>query len=126
LVDEGVIDPSRTRLAIAARKEDARRLTSAIAEGGKGLSKRQAAKVLGVDEKQIRRDLRTKAAESADKGRTEKPTLSIVPPRETFETIVVDPPWPMTKIERDVRPAAKCGKTAAKCGASRLFARIFP
>jgi hypothetical protein len=25
-------------------------------------------------------------------------------PRETYETIIIDPPWPMTKIERDVRP----------------------
>jgi hypothetical protein len=24
--------------------------------------------------------------------------------RDTFSTIVIDPPWPMTKIERDVRP----------------------
>jgi Transcriptional activator, adenine-specific DNA methyltransferase len=74
--------------------------------GGHGLSKRQAAKLLGVDEKQIRRDIcvRTKAAESADKSRTEKPALSIVPERERYETIVIDPPWPMTKIERDVRP----------------------
>jgi hypothetical protein len=28
------------------------------------------------------------------------------PPRETFETIIIDPPWPMTKIERDIRPCA--------------------
>ncbi|MGB6176437.1 MAG: hypothetical protein WBF43_08900 [Methylocella sp.] len=51
------------------------------------MGERQAAKVLGVDEKQIRRDLevRTKAAESADKNRTGKPPLTLVPPRETFE-----------------------------------------
>jgi hypothetical protein len=28
----------------------------------------------------------------------------VIPPRKTFETIVLDPPWPMTKIERDCRP----------------------
>jgi hypothetical protein len=32
------------------------------------------------------------------------PHALVEPPRETFETLVIDPPWPMTKIERDVRP----------------------
>jgi hypothetical protein len=37
-----------------------------------------------------------------------KPAETVVEPaRETFETIIIDPPWPMTKIERDVRPSRK-------------------
>jgi hypothetical protein len=30
--------------------------------------------------------------------------IKVEAPRETFETIIIDPPWPMTKIERDCRP----------------------
>jgi hypothetical protein len=79
----------------------------------------RAAKVLGVDEGTIRKDLRNNSAESAEKIRAEPTPFKreairakneelgdkeVEVPRETFETIVIDPPWPMTKIERDVRP----------------------
>jgi hypothetical protein len=30
--------------------------------------------------------------------------VEVLAPQRTYETIVLDPPWPMTKIERDVRP----------------------
>jgi hypothetical protein len=72
---------------------ESKRLTTPISEGGQGLSQRQAAKVLGVDEGTIRNDLRNNSAENAEKFRIEKPALTIVPPRETFETIVIDPPY---------------------------------
>ncbi len=30
--------------------------------------------------------------------------LNVLPPEGTYSTIVIDPPWPMEKIEREVRP----------------------
>jgi hypothetical protein len=69
LVGEGIVDEGRVRLTVAARVEDAKQLTKPIAEGGKGLSNRQAAKLLGVDESTIRDDLRENPAKSAGKSR---------------------------------------------------------
>lgn len=67
---EKQIDPVRMRLTPAARQEDAKMLTKPVAEGGKGLSRRQAAKVLGVGETTVRRDMRQNGAESAPEKRT--------------------------------------------------------
>jgi N6-adenosine-specific RNA methylase IME4 len=97
LGDEGVIDPDRVRLTVAARVAEAPELVKPIAEGGKGLSGRQAAKVLGVSHTQLQRDLAPKVPKSGTKSAAD-------PPCGAFETIVIDPPWPMTKIERDVAP----------------------
>ena len=36
--------------------------------------------------------------------RQEHPPAEVPPPDGTYNVIVLDPPWPMTKIERDVRP----------------------
>jgi N6-adenosine-specific RNA methylase IME4 len=101
LVDEGVVDPTRVRHTIAARQEDARQLTAPVAEGGQGLSQRQAAKVLGVSPATINSDVQKL---NGNRSETERPVLTVVPSRRIFETIVIDPPWPMTKIELDVRP----------------------
>jgi hypothetical protein len=57
LVGEGIVDEDRVRLTVSARAEEAKTLTKPIAEGGKGLSKRQAAKVLGVSHQTINNDL---------------------------------------------------------------------
>ena len=135
LVDEGAIDEDRVRLTIAARVAEVKELTTPIAEGGKGLSQRQAAKVLGVSHTTVQQDLADKLPENGNKVATEgkadgekkssdqetktaaiegaakedvadhtEPMVVEQPARETFETIIIDPPWPMTKIERDVRP----------------------
>lgn len=49
----------------------------------------------------VRRDLAApNGAENAPNGAPPKPSI----PSDQFETIVIDPPWPMTKIERDARP----------------------
>jgi transposase len=86
----------------------------AVAEGGKGLSIRQAAEALNVSKSTIHDDLSGKRTESVQKkdskkqaGAPEKepkPVPSVEASRETFGTIVIDPPWPMARIERDVRP----------------------
>jgi hypothetical protein len=39
-----------------------------------------------------------------DRACAQERSVEVEPPRETFETIVIDPPWPMTKIKREVRP----------------------
>jgi transposase len=54
------------RLTVAARRETAAKLV----EGG--MSQRQAAKALGVDEGTVRGDLRKNSADGAEKSRTTK------------------------------------------------------
>lgn len=56
-------------LAVATEIREAKRLVDS------GLSQRQAAKALGVDEITVRRDVRQNAAESATKSRTPSPIL---------------------------------------------------
>jgi len=80
------------------------------AEGGKGLSQRQAAKQLGVSHETVRKDLATKLPKSGNKVATE--SRRSAPSQQRYETLVIDPPWPIAKIERDVRPNQ--GDTAAK------------
>jgi N6-adenosine-specific RNA methylase IME4 len=50
--------------------------------------------------KQIRTEQAEKRREELAKKKAEQPAL----PDGKFETIVIDPPWDMSKIERDVRP----------------------
>jgi len=71
LVDEGAIDEDRVRLTIAARVAEVKELTTPIAEGGKGLSQRQAAKVLGVSHTTVQQDLADKLPENGNKVATE-------------------------------------------------------
>lgn len=92
---------SELRLTVLGRKAEAKRIVAS------GVSQRKAAEALGVDEKTVRRDMRQNAAEGAAKCRASKPkTPKPKPalPAGKFSTLVIDPPWPMTKIERDVRP----------------------
>jgi hypothetical protein len=113
LTDEGLVDSEKLRLTIEARREKAK----ALVEGG--MSQRQAAEELRVAHTTIQRDLAHNVPETDTQrtiaGRDERreavilrnkevAALEAVLPQQTYETIVVDLPWPMTKIERDVRP----------------------
>jgi N6-adenosine-specific RNA methylase IME4 len=113
LVGEGIVDPSQVRMTVEARKEAVAQLHE------QGLSQRQIATKVGADHRTVGRDLAgANDPESGANAPDEPPSrrdairrkneaLAAAPveaPRETFETIVIDPPWPMAKIERDVRP----------------------
>jgi predicted transcriptional regulator len=65
-VATGQVDATQVRLTVMARQAKAKQLVDS------GMSQRKTAKALGVSEKQVRRDLRPKAAKSADKGRASK------------------------------------------------------
>ena len=84
-----------------------------------GLSTREIAKITGWSRETIAADLRVLNLPESGRNlpdedeEVEPPKAVIVeaepvavpePPVETFETIVLDLPWPMAKIERDVRP----------------------
>jgi N6-adenosine-specific RNA methylase IME4 len=99
------------RMSIEERRQVVAELTD-----GEGLSNRQAAEVVGVDEITIRRD-RNDATNVADRHAEQielntadatnvAPTEPETPPlpEGRFRCIVIDPPWPVEKIERDVRP----------------------
>lgn len=113
LVDVGLVEPDRLRLTIEARREKVKALTDA------GLSQREAAEALGISRGALRNDLghfspengpetptadRDERREAAIVGNEALAAVEVPEPVETFETIVLDPPWPMAKIERDVRP----------------------
>lgn len=101
------------RLSIEERREAVVELTE-----GEGLSNVQAAAVLGVGEATVRRDKDTASPnDEPDKGEQvgfgdtaspndEPPLEPETPPLPTglFQCVVIDPPWPIEKIERDVRP----------------------
>jgi hypothetical protein len=64
----------------------------------KGLSNRKIAKLTGVSKDTVARELGRVDGSNEPKSGSNEPVI----PGE-FETIVIDPPWPMTKIERDLR-----------------------
>lgn len=94
-VDGGHTTEPQLRLAVIPRKEKAKELA------GAGLSVREIATALNEPKSTIHRDL-SQAGQKVSQMGQPKPKPSI--PRGKFETIVIDPPWPMTKIERDVAP----------------------
>jgi len=105
-IQEGHTTAEKLRLTIAARRE----VTVKLVEGG--LSQRQAAKVLGVDEKTVRKDMRTKSAESADKVRTTKSERraqrelelagkQAALPQKHYGVIVADPEWRFEPYSRE-------------------------
>jgi N6-adenosine-specific RNA methylase IME4 len=113
LVDVGLVEPEKLRLTIEARREKAKQLVAG------GLSQRQAAAELGVSKSALNRDLSHNGTQSVPERdttdreeRREEAAISnaataavvVLDPVRTYETIVLDPPWPMQKIERDVRP----------------------
>lgn len=99
LVDWGIAGGHTTaeqlRLTIEARKEKAKKLI------GSGLSQRQAAKVLGVDESTVRADLRKNPAENAEKSRTDYEVRKelghtiedLGATDKKYGVIYADPPW---------------------------------
>jgi hypothetical protein len=123
LVDVGLVEPNKLRHSIEYRRELAR----ALVEGG--MSTRKTAATLNTSQSTIMRDLNQNGSESEPKrfidrdARREQITLKnetlatveVVEPQQTFETIVIDPPWPMAKIERDNnRGKAREGKGASR------------
>jgi N6-adenosine-specific RNA methylase IME4 len=112
LVDAGLVEPDKLRLTIEARREKVKEL------GGAGLSQREVAAALGVNQSTVSRDLMQDASEDDARRITDRDerreaaivsnealaAVEVLEPVQTFETIVLDPPWPMAKIERDVRP----------------------
>ena len=84
----------------------------AVAELTEGLSNVQAAGVLGVDEATVRRDRESANAEPQgefsldESANAEPPPEPETPPLPVgmFKCIVIDPPWPIEKIEREKRP----------------------
>jgi hypothetical protein len=115
-LEGGHTTEEQLKLTVSARQEKARELQDA------GLSVRQIASALGTSKSTIHDDLsknRTKDVRDLDmedfdppperskaeiiRHRNDDARRAEVPDAR-FETIVIDPPWPMTKIERDVRP----------------------
>jgi len=100
------------RMSIEDRREAVAELTD-----GEGLSNVKAAEVLGVDEATVRRDRDGSAnAEPATgeqitftanpSANAERPPVPETPPlpKGRYRCIVIDPPWPVEKIKREVRP----------------------
>lgn len=115
---EQIQDIPRTRFAPADRKQ------LVALRKAEGKSNREIARELDVDEKTVRNDAAENSAltaeNSADEDQSEleqsrkreealreqlriaqSPTIM---PLQRYGTIVIDPPWPMKKIEREVRP----------------------
>jgi N6-adenosine-specific RNA methylase IME4 len=117
------------QMSIDKRREVVAQLTAPVEEGGEGLSQREAADVVGVRRSQVNRDLVPNG--TADNGvpqadddsspgnvpngtaervqelaRAHEPDPEDTPPLPAgpFACIVIDPPWPVRKIERDTRP----------------------
>lgn len=96
-VKRGLTSPEDVRLTVAKRKETAKALVDS------GMSRRQVAKALGVDESTVRADVRGSPAIAREIPAPKTPVL-VSFPKKRFGTIVIDPPWEMEKIERQVRP----------------------
>lgn len=113
-------EQSQIKLSLAARPD---RKAAVQLLAAKGLSSRKIAAIIGWDHSTIANDMKAMSVEKSTDGvekstdeheEAEPPDEAVTieaeavkvpePPVETFETIVLDPPWPMTKIERDVRP----------------------
>jgi transposase len=105
--DTGNTTPEKLKLTVAARKDAAVKLV------GSGMSHSQAAKVLGVERSTISKDVKNSqedgekftAKEAEVKASNAKLKLVKSAPIDgQYGTIVIDPPWDMEKIKRDVRP----------------------
>ncbi len=73
------------------------------------LPKPKQAEIVAKGEAEILRAAKEIRAEKAQANREarielQKQTLAIAPPSGRYRTIVIDPPWDMQKIERDLRP----------------------
>jgi N6-adenosine-specific RNA methylase IME4 len=116
------------KMAVNERRHIVAELTKPIDEGGEGLTQQQAADVVGVTQQQVSIDLAdtktskdgdqptenlhvadladTKTGNRADeiqelaRQRTPEPVHTPALPDGPFACLVIDPPWPMRKIER--------------------------
>jgi len=105
-VEGGHTTHERLRLTVAARRETAAKLIES------GMSQRQAAKVLGVDHKTIRRDVGKSAPESGAKSPTTKAERRAERERELaskqadlptkrYGVVVADPEWRFEPYSRE-------------------------
>lgn len=105
-IEEGHTTAEQLRFTITGRREAAAKLVDA------GLSKRQAAKVLGVNERTVRDDLRGNSAQSAGKSRTTKAerraqrerelaSVQTALPEKRYGVIVADPEWRFEPYSRE-------------------------
>jgi N6-adenosine-specific RNA methylase IME4 len=112
-VNQGLLDPAKVRRTIIEREKEARKLKEL------GLSVRQIADTMGEKRSTIQRGLSQSGTDSSQNGTPEtKEEKTIAKLKEQIDvlqrpitattkrygTVVIDPPWPMQKIERDVRP----------------------
>lgn len=113
-IERGHTTAELLRLTVEARREKAKVLVDA------GMSLRDAGKALGVSKDTISRDLsqnetefvsqrdtaddRAQKREDNQRQREETKRKPIIQTPGRYDCIVIDPPWPMEKIERDVRP----------------------
>jgi N6-adenosine-specific RNA methylase IME4 len=107
-IEEGHTTADQLRLTIEARRE----LVAKLVEGG--LSQRQAAKALGVDEGTVRGDLRKNSAPNAEKSRTSQTkaekraqreldlaSKQVALPTKHYGVIVADPEWRFEPYSRE-------------------------
>jgi N6-adenosine-specific RNA methylase IME4 len=105
-IEGGHTTAEQLRLTVQARREAASKLVQA------GASKRQAAKVLGVDESTVRADLRGNPADNAGKSRTTKAekraqreldlaTKQTALPAKRYGVILADPEWRFEPYSRE-------------------------
>jgi N6-adenosine-specific RNA methylase IME4 len=120
LIDRGLVDQNRVRHVM--HKLDRKRVAKELAD--KGLSTREIAEITGTSHMTIARDLAvTNVADSVTDDTAPLDELEQSAKREAalreqlriaqtpaevmghrYGTVVIDPPWPMKKIEREVRP----------------------
>jgi N6-adenosine-specific RNA methylase IME4 len=107
-IEGGHTSAERLRLTVAARRQAAVKLI----EGG--MSQRQAAKALGVDEGTVRGDLRKNSAPSAEKSRTSQTkaekraqreldlaSKQVALPSKRYGVILSDPEWRFEPYSRE-------------------------
>jgi N6-adenosine-specific RNA methylase IME4 len=111
-IDTGNTTPEKMRLTVAGIREAAPKLIES------GLSQGQAAKILGVAKSTLQyhlAEIRPKSERNSvavtarnreqSKQRNQKLQAKTVElPQRRYGTVVIDPPWDMEKIERQVRP----------------------
>ena len=110
-IDTGNTTAEELKLTIPARREKVRQLSDA------GMSQRQIAEVVGVSPATVNDDMFKNRTENVQNlnAREEKEAairaanaelkqIDVDPIKVRYGTIVIDPPWDMEKIKRDVRP----------------------
>lgn len=91
------------KLPIGDRREALLELTS----GPDPLNQKEAAEVLGVSEATISGDMHSRGSEMNSSERdngADGSEVNLPLPTGRYRCIVIDPPWPMAKITRNVRP----------------------